>query len=209
MSLCFLDIYIGINAIQVTVQFDFRSPVTPSGDTSDFFNINDTVELVCLADPGTMRYAIHIRVNDTITGDMTRLTESALAERSAAQVSTNITAQLDPYVYQCFASHNDPDGVDQSAFFSVFINPFFTFTTSDPVLVTNGTQVGAPCIASGNPEPTVQLLFNGFVAVSDLMPSFMMVLEFGNEGMYTCVASTPGADQNAVFNFTVISKSLI
>ncbi len=185
--------------------FDFRDPGAPVGNTSDFFDINDTVPLVCMFDPGASSYTIQIRVNDDVTGDMTQLSNFFLADRMPATASANVTAQLDPSVYQCFASHNDPDGVDLEALFTTFINPFFNFTTNETLLVTNGDMIGSPCIGDGNPIPTVQLFFEGSLFVSDLTPSFVQVVAFGDDGSYRCVASTPGADRDVEFNYTVIS----
>ena len=189
--------------------FDFRDTAVPFGNTSDFYDVNDTVSLVCMFDPGTSSYTIQLRVNDDVTGEMSQLSRFALADEMPATVSATVTAQLDPSEYQCFASHNDPDGVDLEALYTTFINPFFNFTTNETLLVTNGTIIGSPCIGDGNPTPTVQLFFEGSLVESDLTPSFVQEIAFGDDGAYRCVASTPGADRDAVFNYTVISTHII
>lgn len=196
---CFLTS--GISSLNI----DFRSTQTPEGDVSDFFNINDTVQLDCAVDPETMSYTVHIRINDTEL-DSGRLSSLQVADRMPILVSTNVTAQLDIFVFQCFASHNDPDGMDQNAVFTIFVNPFFTFTTTEVVLVTNGTVLPSPCIADGNPEPTVQLFLESSLVVPDLRASDTLQIQFGDDGMYQCIASTPGADRDAEFMFTIISK---
>ena len=182
--------------------FDFRSSVTPSGDESDFFNIDDVVELMCTFDPQMNSYAVQIRVNDTSTGSMTRLSFPVVAEGSSVMVAASVNATLDPSSFQCFASHNDPDGVDQSDFFTVLINPFFTFTIEEVVLVTDGMSVQPQCTADGNPTPQLDLFF-GSTLVGD--PTSSRTFQFGDEGTYRCVASTTGADQSAEHTFTVIS----
>ena len=139
---------------------------------------------------------------------MTRLTDFVLAQEGiSVTLNAIVIAMLDPFVYQCFASHNDPDGTDDFAFFTIFINPFFSFTAPPVVLFTNNDTFVTPCIGNGNPIPQVRLLFgdDNTLIEDNVNSSFTGTIVFGNEGNYSCIASTPGADQDAVFSFIVIS----
>lgn len=180
--------------------------MTPAGDKSDFFDLDDNIRLVCTADPGSASYTIHIRVNDSDTGEITRLTNSALAERQPATIAVNVSVMLNTTTYQCFASHNDPNGLDETATFTTFINPFFTIVPNDPLLLENGAEISSLCVANGRPVPNVQLLREDVVIDDPLEPTDVVTFNFGDGGMHQCFASTPGADKNATFNFTVISK---
>lgn len=145
-------------------------------------------------------------MNNSDTGEIIRLTNSALAERQVASVSVNVSVMLNTTTYQCFASHNDPDGVDEIGIFRTFINPFFTTVPNDPLLLVNGSEIPSLCVANGVPLPNTQLLNETAVVAESLRSTDVVAFNFGDGGMYQCIASTPGADKNVTFNFTVISK---
>jgi len=112
-------------------------------------------------------------------------------------------------VYQCLAVDLDAVGDNLMAVFTIFVNPYFVTTPGDPVLATSGRDPGLACVADGAPTPYVQVVrvSNGFV-VSEGNTSaavFGQQVQAGDQGEYQCIANITGADQTAVFNFTLIS----
>ena len=182
------------------------TPVTPDGETSDFFSIGDTAQLICTIDPAATRFLATWRILGTTTAlvDPVNIAANAPPTNIVLNVIINDTSVGDDY--QCFGVDVDGMSGNVTAVFTININPFFTVTPDANVLITNGTDSSLTCEADGVPTPDVQLvrvrdgsvLSQGNASVN----VFGQTISFGD---YQCIANITGADQTAVFNFTVIS----
>ena len=176
--------------------------VTPDGETSDFFSIDDTATLICTIDPADVTgFVATWRILGTSTALVVPLNIDDLQRSITINVTIDDTSTADDY--ECFAVSSSGN---LSAVFTININPFFTVTPDANVLITNSTDSSLTCEADGVPTPDVQLvrvrdgsvLSQGNASVD----VFGQTISFGD---YQCIANTTGTDQTAVFNFTVIS----
>ena len=178
------------------------TPVTPDGETSDFFSIDDTATLICTIDPaGVTGFVATWRILGTTTALVDPLNIDDLQRSITINVKIDDTSTADDY--ECFAVSSSGN---LSAVFTININPFFTVTPDANVLITNDNDSSLTCEADGVPIPDVQLVHvrDGSVLSQGnaSVDVFGQTISFGD---YQCIANTTGADQTAVFNFTVIS----
>ena len=183
------------------------TPVTPDGETSDFFSVGDTVQLICTINPsGVTRFLATWRILGTTTAlvDPVNITANDPQTNIVLNVIINDTSVGDDY--QCIGVDVDGISGNVTAVFTININPFFTVIPDANVLITNGNDSSLTCEADGVPTPDVQLvrvrdgsvLSQGNTSVN----VFGQTISFGD---YQCIANITGADQTAVYNFTVIS----
>ena len=183
------------------------TPVTPDGETSDFFSVGDTVQLICTINPaGVTQFLATWRILGTTTAlvDPVNITANDPPTNIVLNVTINDASVGDDY--QCIGVDVDGISGNVTAVFTININPFFTVTPDANVLITNSTDSSLTCEADGVPTPDVQLvrvrdgsvLSQGIASVD----VFGQTISFGD---YQCIANTTGTDQTALFNFTVIS----
>ena len=183
------------------------TPVTPDNETSDFFNVGDTVQLICTINPaGVTQFLATWRILGIPTAlvDPVNITTNDPPTNIVLNVTINDTSVGGDY--QCIGVDVDGISGNVTAVFTININPFFTVIPDANVLITNGDDSSLTCEADGVPTPDVQLvrvkdgsvLSQGNASVD----VFGQTISFGD---YQCIANTTGADQTAVFNFTVIS----
>ena len=182
------------------------TPVTPNGETSDFFNIGDTAQLTCTVN--TLDVGLFI-VCWRILGATTNLVDPCVSivpddPRRSFVINVTIEETSTADDYECFAVSSS---VNLSAVFTININPFFTVAPDANVLITNGIDPSLTCEAEGVPTPDVQLvrISDGAVLSQGSTSVSVPIALIMDEGDYQCIANTTGADQAAVFNFSVMS----
>lgn len=94
---------------------------------------------------------------------------------------------------------------------AVYVRPYIVTPLDSRVLTkVNGSALSITCDADGFPTPSVMWFNRGNVQVSNTSQLVLDPLSFGDEGLYTCVASNEinQTYSSAVDDTTIISKTI-
>ncbi len=188
---------------------------TNSTARDNFFNINDTVQLICTVDTdGVASYTVHWRHGLTDVQSSQFIT----VETSAPPVNVTATFEIDDTEtagdYVCIAVVvDDSNNVDITSNQTVNVYPFFTALPDATIILTNNSNPNLACIADGFPIARVQLyrIVNNqtllLAEADEEVAVFNRTLQYDDAGVYRCTAMSSLDNSHTIqHEFIVLCK---
>ena len=181
--------------VKIPSQNSLSFTVSPEGSVvvalPNVFNFGDHVTLFCTA-MGGPNNSFHWEQNGSVIGNDSTLNVVAIDASQGGD-------------YTCTVSN--AAGSD-SASTTLYVAPYIITSLDEQILTVNGSTVNITCTAAGFPTPVVTWVKMLEVEVSNTPQLQFMPVLFGDEGVYSCVASTEinGTNFSAMNETTLIGK---